>query len=82
MKKINRKYSLTFFMGMAKIEILETVDCDYWVEICEDGSSIIYCGNNDEDSSIGYPSNNLRKIVQNHGVLKVNNLKENVMGYI
>ena len=64
MTKQKKQYTLTFFVGSKNgTEILESIDTNIWFEISEDMTPIIYCIDEKENSSVAYPSSNLRKIV-------------------
>lgn len=70
MKK-QKKFTLTFWMGVAKRnDIFEVVDCDNWIEIDETSIPKIFCINEKKDSVIAYPAVHLRKVIQNFGVRK------------
>lgn len=68
MKK-DKKYILTFFICQKNnTDFLETIQCDNWFEVCDEGTPLIFCIDDNKDEAAAYPSMNLRKIVQNFGV--------------
>lgn len=81
---MKKKYTLTFFVNNNGKEILEKVNCDQWIEVAEGSNALIYCLHENKDFSVGYPSSNLRKVIQNHGVLSYdcNINEEPLAGYI
>ena len=71
---MKKRFNLTFCTAMKDgNEKLKVVQCDQWVEMFEDvATPVIYCLNKNKDSAEGYPSQFLRKVRQNFGVLQLN----------
>lgn len=68
-KQFKKKYTLVFFLCIKDgSDVLETIECDEWFEITEEG--IIYCINEKEDNVTCYLKSNLRRAIQNYGIPK------------